>query len=255
MTDLHHASFRDPSTQGEYFYDARSPPPIPHRVEVPLASSQVPSSLWGTAEIHSLPPSRNPEYNTPTPIVYSGPPAIPPPVPSLKPPPPAPTPPPASRPDDLFCQEAGWQRDRKRAMDRITSNDDMSIPIRKSDVEGWLLRFNTLFRRDCWSPGGLCILDHPSTSPSNDAASRDLSQVILQLALKDQTMKIFHELNGAGGEGLLECEAGIELFHHLKLRLAPQDMSHLWEYYRDWGALQHKNQETISGFSSRFETK
>jgi hypothetical protein len=32
-------------------------------------------------------------------------------------------------------------------------------------------------------------------------------------------------------------------------------MSHLWEYYRDWGAFHHKNQETISGFSSHLETK
>jgi hypothetical protein len=260
MSELHHASFRsDPSAPGEYFYDARSPPPIPHRVEVPASPSQVPSSLWEqSAAVNSVlrnPPSFSPSYHTPSPSVYSE--RTPPrpatpstPAPSAPPPPTPPT-----RTEDLFRQESGWQRDRNRAMDRMTANDDMSIPLRKSDVEGWLLRFHTLFRRDCWSPGGLCILDHPSTSASNEAASRDLSQVILQLALKDKTDKVFHELNGAGGAGLLAKEAGIELFHHLKLRLAPQDMSHLWEYYRDWAGLQHKSQETISGFSSRLETK
>jgi hypothetical protein len=37
--------------------------------------------------------------------------------------------------------------------------------------------------------------------------------------------------------------------------LTPQDMSHLWEYYRDWGNLTHRSQESISAFSSCLDTK
>jgi hypothetical protein len=257
LADLRHPAFQDPSAGNcEQFFDARSPP-IPQRVDVPLPTSSAPSSMWSP-----MTPS-HPAYN-----------------PSFLPPPSHPSglhegdlfshrddePPPTSTSHhstsnssrdggDSSYQESAWQRDRNKMIDRLTSSSDMQIPLKKNEVENWLLRFTTLFRRDCWSPGGLCILDHSSTTTSNVAASRDLCQVLLQLALKDRTNKVFHELNGAGGAGFLAREAGIELFQHLKLRLTPQDMSHLWEYYRDWGGLVHKNQESISAFSSRLDTK
>ena len=101
----------------------------------------------------------------------------------------------------------------------------------------------------------MCILDHPSTTTSNSGASRNLCQIILQLAFKDKTNKVFHELNGAGGASLIAAESGIELFHHLKFRLTPQDMNHLWDYYREWGTIQHRSVESISAFSSRLSTK
>jgi hypothetical protein len=129
---------------------------------------------------------------------------------------------------------SGWQRDCNKAVDYITGNNDMSIPLKKSEAENWLLCFTTLFQRDYWLPGVMYILDqHPGTSSSNLIASRNLCQIILQLALKDKINKVFHELNSARGASLLASKSGIELFQHLKLRLAPEDMNHLREYYRD----------------------
>jgi hypothetical protein len=116
----------------------------------------------------------------------------------------------------------------------------MSILLKKSNQDkNWLLHFTTLFCCHCWLPGGMCILDHPGTTSSNLAASHDLRQIILQLALKDKMNKVFHELNCTKGASLLAIKSGIELFQHLKLQLAPQDMNHLWEYYHDWDTIQH----------------
>jgi hypothetical protein len=47
----------------------------------------------------------------------------------------------------------------------------------------------------------------------------------------------------------------LELFQHLKLRLTLQDISHLWDYYRDWENLNHHSLKSISALCSRLRTK